>query len=242
VVGTGAALDYSGNCFVIIGHSAGKALTSGDTQTILGSGAGASLTTGGGNTILGYQALYAATTGNTNTAVGRFAGYDATGSGNMFIGNYAGSYESGNNKFMLDQIHRQTEANARVSSLMYGEFNAANLANQHLRINAGYLELGSTGVFASSGTIRFPYGGSVYQRNNSNDADLALIRGHVVDANDSYLGNDIGITKIQSSLAQPSAAHNGDWWVQCAGSSPSRECSLKVMDGGVTLTLATITH
>lgn len=45
-------------------------------------------------------------------------------------------------------------------------------------------------------------------------------------------------TKVMSSLATPGGLADGDWWVECSGTSP-RNCSIKVRDLGVTRTIAT---
>ena len=51
-------------------------------------------------------------------------------------------------------------------------------------------------------------------------------------------------TRIRSSLATPSAPSlaDGDWWVECTGSSPSRVCAIMVRDGGATRTIASMTY
>jgi hypothetical protein len=49
------------------------------------------------------------------------------------------------------------------------------------------------------------------------------------------------VTRIRSSLATPSAPAlaDGDWWVECSGTSPARTCSILVRDTGATRTIAT---
>ena len=48
-------------------------------------------------------------------------------------------------------------------------------------------------------------------------------------------------TRLRSSLATPSAPTlaDGDWWVECSGTSPARTCSILVRDTGATRTIAT---
>jgi len=50
--------------------------------------------------------------------------------------------------------------------------------------------------------------------------------------------------RLRTSLATPSAPSlgDGDWWVDCAGTSPSRVCAIKVRDGGATRTIASMTY
>jgi hypothetical protein len=45
----------------------------------------------------------------------------------------------------------------------------------------------------------------------------------------------------RTSLAQPGALANGDWWVECVGTTPTRVCAIDVRDGGVTRVIASIT-
>ena len=107
-VNAGAAIESGGNYNVIIGDSAGDALTTADNSALIGWGAGGAVTTGTANTAVGYYSLYTATTGTLNVAVGAGAlgalttsanntavGYDAgrqitTGGQNTFIGYQAG--------------------------------------------------------------------------------------------------------------------------------------------------------
>jgi hypothetical protein len=51
-------------------------------------------------------------------------------------------------------------------------------------------------------------------------------------------------TRITTNLATPSnlALRDGDWWVDCLGTSPSRVCAIKVRDGGATRTIASMTY
>lgn len=49
-------------------------------------------------------------------------------------------------------------------------------------------------------------------------------------------------TRVRSSLATPGSLADGDWWVECSGSSPSRICAIKVRDGGATRTIASVTY
>lgn len=105
---------------VIIGaNAASAAVFEGDESVIIGAYAGEDLTTGDNNTIIGRSA------GNTLT----------TGSGNVFLGYSAGYYETGSNKLMIDNVPRASEAAARDSALVYGEF-ATNSVDQLVTLNA----------------------------------------------------------------------------------------------------------
>lgn len=55
-------------------------------------------------------------------------------------------------------------------------------------------------------------------------------------------GNTGGAARLRTSLATPSSLSNGDWWVECTGTTPTRVCAIKVRDGGVTITIASVTN
>lgn len=89
---------------------------------------------GNHNVAIGYTALYRAL-GDNNVGVGRETLYNALGSGNVALGGFAGKYETGSDTFYIDNQDRTDLATARLSSLMYGTFNA-DPAAQTLVINA----------------------------------------------------------------------------------------------------------
>ena len=96
---------------ILIGTFAGFSIQSGSKNVIIGSGntansAGRNLTTGDSNLIMGYLAGRSLTVGNNNVMFGRSAGYslaDASKSHrNVFIGNYAGtSLTEGQNNLII---------------------------------------------------------------------------------------------------------------------------------------------
>lgn len=49
-------------------------------------------------------------------------------------------------------------------------------------------------------------------------------------------------TSYGAYQAAPSSPENGQAWVECVGTSPSRVCATKVQDGGATRTIASITY
>jgi hypothetical protein len=92
---------------------------------------------------------------------------------------------------------------------------------------------------------------------NANDADNAsAVRMYVNGSNGSrvesfkngtgtlqklVLGQTGAETVLRTSLTTPASVTDGDWWVECTGTSPSRICAIKVRDGGVTRTIASLT-
>lgn len=94
---------------------------------------------------------------------------------------------------------------------------------------------------AITGAIRLASGGVIKSRNAGNTSDydlLALL--------DSTIGLVLGSVQVPSvirtALTTPSGIGNGDWWVDVTGTSPSRVAAIKVRDGGVTKTIASITY
>ena len=124
-------LSLSGHDNTIMGQYAGGALTTGVCNTFIGQQAGGYLYETGGITFEGFR------TGNFNTFLGCATGQKGDGSSNVFIGYQCGFYETGSATFMLDNILRANEADARIKCLAYGIFAAAS-ANQRLRINGRF--------------------------------------------------------------------------------------------------------
>ena len=136
---------------IAIGDSAGGALVNGIRNTALGASALSSDISGEDNTSIGVSSLYSVT-GGTNTALGARAGYNAANvSGNVFIGQEAGYFETASNKLFIDNARRANEADARTKALVYGIFDAT-VANQYLTVN-GQLQVSGTGNSYINGNI-----------------------------------------------------------------------------------------
>lgn len=109
------------------------------------------------NTSVGYFSLHANTSGNRLTAVGvNSLLTNASGSGNVALGYFAGAYELGSDAFYVDNQDRANTAGDKAKALLYGTFNAT-AASQTLAINAGAVTMlgtltGVTQLTASSGT------------------------------------------------------------------------------------------
>lgn len=129
----------TGTSNVFIGNETGKMNTA-SSNTYVGHSAGANKTTGSSNSIYGYLAGSQNSSGAYNTILGALAGYNSSGSSNVSIGFSAGYHETGNNKLIIDNEPFTSEANARDSSLIYGEFD-----NDIVRINGG-LQLKNNGI------------------------------------------------------------------------------------------------
>lgn len=127
----------SGGLSVLVGDRAGQAMSSGVDNTIVAHSGAPQLTTGDGNTLSGSSVANELIDGTENTMYGRLSGYSCGSSviGSVFLGSHSGRYETGNNKFFVDNQARTDEATSRTNSLLYGVFNAT-VASQTLRVNA----------------------------------------------------------------------------------------------------------
>lgn len=133
IVGSSAGLTSTGSANSIFGISGSS--ISGDYNSIFGYSAAPSATSISYNTSIGTYSGYNLTTGDNNTFVGYYSGAGTTtASGNVSIGYYAGYRETGSNKLFIDNRDRTSEANARVSSLIYGKFDDDTL-NQFVDVN-----------------------------------------------------------------------------------------------------------
>lgn len=92
---------------------------------------------------------------------------------------------------------------------------------------------------AQSGAVRLAHGSSISVRNSANTVDNALVSYGVRAVDQIALGATNRNTRISSNLATPASALDGDWWVECSGTSPSRTCSINVRDSSVTQVIAT---
>ncbi len=159
-VGIGAGYNTTSNGYnSYYGINSGFAMTSGFNNAFYGSNSGYWFDGGSGNTFIGAEAGRggpdndpADPAGHYNTALGSFSGvvlegasnnvllgaytgsYLRTGTSNVFIGYGAGFFETGSNKFFIDNQIRADAATSYTSSLIYGEFSSI-VANQLIRVN-----------------------------------------------------------------------------------------------------------
>jgi len=116
---------------VFIGTNAGYWLDNGTGNTFVGIDAGRSggdgqtynpAVQGNYNVFLGYRAGYHIKEGDKNVAIGFEAGYsNVNGTGNVFIGNQAGKYETGSNKLYV------ANSGEKTIPLIYGDFSEKKL-------------------------------------------------------------------------------------------------------------------
>jgi hypothetical protein len=120
---------------VALGHGVLDGANSGSAQnTGIGYNALSAITTGQSNVGVGVEALYTVSTGSWNTALGVVAGLVTLGSNNVFLGAFAGKYETSGSSFYLDSFDRTDIAGGKAGALLYGTFNATP-ASQTLKVN-----------------------------------------------------------------------------------------------------------
>jgi hypothetical protein len=90
---------------------------------------------GAENTAVGYDALFNVINTGSNTAVGTRAGFTTTGSNSVFLGAWAGKYETGGSAFYVNNQDQTSTALDKTNSLMYGTFNSTP-SNQTLTTNS----------------------------------------------------------------------------------------------------------
>ncbi len=101
---------------VFTGYKAGYANTSGDMNVFIGSLSALSLSGESNNNVfIGNEAGRNITTSTANTIIGANAGLNSSGSGNVFLGAYAGYSETSSNRLYVDNSNTTTP-------LIYGKF------------------------------------------------------------------------------------------------------------------------
>lgn len=117
------------------GRGAAAGAATGISNTAVGDSALAAYTTADSCAACGHSALELVTTGDNNTAVGALSGRAiTTATGLVALGFSAGRFETGSDKFFVNNQSRTNETGDRTLSLLYGVF-AAAAANQTLTCN-----------------------------------------------------------------------------------------------------------
>lgn len=143
-------------------------------------------TTGQYNVGIGNSANYYNQTGSWNTIIGHHAGYGSSlhnKSGNIFLGYYAGSAETGSNKLYIENSSSDTP-------LIYGEFD-----NDKIVINGEFQATGITrdsgGDAGANGQVLSSTGGGTDWVDDEVDVPLNL-SGNVSDPNAVIKGENTG--------------------------------------------------
>ena len=139
-IGKNAAWDKGeGDDNVIIGHNAGRKTEAGKNNVIIGNNAGWNVSGTGTTDALDYNVVIGdgaagGGLGTANVIIGSKAGENLTPTNsikNVMIGNEAGRYETGSNKFYIANTGGTNITTGIDDALMFGDFTA-----ETLRINA----------------------------------------------------------------------------------------------------------
>jgi hypothetical protein len=126
-----------------IGTNALNALTHGDQNIAIGSSALQANSTGSYNTAIGVSALTSTTNSTFSTAIGRFAGSNATGSNNTFLGSMSN----------MGAVSTLTNATAVGYGALVSTDNTIQLGNTDVtQINTSG-SINTTGNITSSGSV-----------------------------------------------------------------------------------------
>lgn len=127
--------DYGSNGNIFAGYYSGHALANGLLNTGYGTYSLLNVSGGSSNTAIGTNALNFLTSGSYCTAIGAQSGEQGNTSNGIYVGAYAGKYETVSNKLFIDSLDRVDESTARTSSIIYGVISGVS-SNQELYFNA----------------------------------------------------------------------------------------------------------
>lgn len=173
------------------------------------------LTSGASSTAVGISALASATTGGYNTAVGWRAGWQGNGSNNIFLGNFAGAYETGTYKLLIGSVENYSESVGRSSAIIHGTMSATS-SSQVLDLNAKvkvtYKPDGPNTIAAYDSNGYFAeasLGDNLYFEDGSLNVDLnaftwvSVTAGQTMDINTGYILNDSGLKMTLPDTCNP---------------------------------------
>jgi len=95
---------------------------------------------------------------------------------------------------------------------------------------------------AAQGAIRLAPGLLMLCRNGANTADRVIASFGYVATDELAIGDINTTLRLVTSLSPPSSPGNNQWWVETTGTSPTRTTAIKLIDGGVTRTIASVTY
>lgn len=160
--------DLTGNYNTFVGFFAGKANVGGGDNVGIGAGSLENNVSGRNNTALGRLALVNNISGESNVALGIYAGANAGGNNNVFLGAHAGDDNTGGNNNVFLGTHTGN--------------NATGSFNTFLGANAGGNSGGSYNVFLGKGAGEDEQGNDKLYIHNSNTT-TPLIYGDFVQRN-----------------------------------------------------------
>lgn len=156
-VGSGALIGLvSGDRNVALGYDPLILLAAGSFNIGIGTGSLANFTGGNNNLAIGISALGTVVNQGNNVAIGNSAGAVTTGASSVFLGYFAGAYETTARSFYVNNVDQGSLANDKAFSLLYGQFSssgAGSVSGQQLTINGVLNVRTSIAQTAAGGSI-----------------------------------------------------------------------------------------
>ena len=184
----------------IFGIGAGDAITTGTNNTIMGHYAGSSFQTASDNTIIGGNAGGGSSLGSSNVIIGKSCNQNNEGSNNVFIGQGAIAYRSGNASHNViigsaaAEFLTNGDYNAGVGKDVFDDISTGN-DNSALGHNAGdTLTTGSNNLFL--GHDAFPSSATVSNEVTIGDTNITKFRIPGID----FILKDNGGTPTQGHV------------------------------------------
>ncbi len=195
-----------------LGQSALQADTSGASNVAIGGNALHLLKTGNANISIGAASLESLDAGGDNVAIGYRAGGSATGTGNVFLGKYAGRFSHGDNRLYIEN----TDVDS-TGALIYGEFDT-----NKLRFNGTVTTSGNLGISTPTANLDLSVGFANTGLQNDGSNNLQVFTQGVQRM---FIGNKVGIgtgtpaylLDVPSDVSQAIIAHFGQALVQNRG-------------------------
>jgi hypothetical protein len=124
-------------------------IATGTSNTATGDSSMTAFTTATSCAAHGISTLENCTSGSQHTAMGSFSlRATTTNSGCIGLGYFSGAFETGSNKFFVNNVSRVNEAGDRTLSIIYGVM-AALAKNQLLTFNVGATKIATPDTFAN---------------------------------------------------------------------------------------------
>lgn len=197
----GAGTGFNGQYNTGVGYVTMLVISTGTNNSSLGSNTLSSLTSGNLSTAIGANALASVITSSGNTAVGANALYATLGFSNVALGYFAGRYETGSQRLIIDNQDRTNSAGEVAGAMFYGVFNGTP-ASQTLRINAVVTmpyALGVSGLLTANAGVTVTAGTTAVQAltattGNFSGAITGALTGNATTATALATARTIGIT------------------------------------------------
>lgn len=236
-----ATADNTGNPFVRFfrnGTLRGAVFTDGNSALNLSAGAALTshiLISSAGLATFASNITFSGTSPTVYSDVNAFMSILGGNTGGGGVRIQSGTPGSATTRILVDGASGNTTPGADNGQ----DFGSASFRWQQMFIGVR-LQIGTNP--AGSGVIRLPNASDIIARTSGNNGDRTLASYGVAATDEESFGDSAAPTRIRSTLAVPASLVNGDWWVECTGTTPTRICAIKVRDGGATRVIATMTY